>query len=88
MPRETHYSLTKLINSIVNRGTPTGYEMDRSAEYERSLPKRLRERQTGTFVPSGAFGPARVVTRDLTTGTGGAALVVGDDIFLTIRVRN
>lgn len=73
--RDHRYSLSRLINSICSRGTAIGFEADRSAEYERAVSKRLRERQTGTFVPSSAFGPARVATRDLTTSTGGAVLV-------------
>jgi hypothetical protein len=69
------FSLSRFINSMVTRGTATGAELDWSAQVERSLPKKLRERQNGTFVPSSAFAPEGIITRDLTTTTGGAALI-------------
>ncbi|HEX4201267.1 MAG TPA: hypothetical protein VHY59_07090 [Chthoniobacterales bacterium] len=69
--KKDRFSLSRLLNSIVTRGTATGYELDVSNELSRSLsPKWKTKGVSGHRVPASAF-----MTRDLTISGTGANLV-------------
>jgi hypothetical protein len=73
--KKDRFSLSRFLNSILTKGTPTGYELDISNELTRSLsPKwKTKRGEPGHLVPSSAFDlPA---TRDLTISGTGAHLV-------------
>ena len=70
------FSLSRFFKSVLERGTPTNYELDTCNELGRSLSpgwKSKRGEPVGYLVPSSAFDSP--LTRDVTVGGSGAHLV-------------
>ena len=73
--KKERFSLSRFLNSIVTRGSATGYELDVSNELSRSVSGKWKTRQgePGQWVPASAFDLPS--TRDVTYSGSGSKLV-------------